>query len=35
MSMGQWLCVPMIVGGALLWGWFGRRGGGGLAGSRA
>jgi phosphatidylglycerol:prolipoprotein diacylglycerol transferase len=21
MSMGQWLCVPMIVGGALLWRW--------------
>jgi phosphatidylglycerol:prolipoprotein diacylglycerol transferase len=26
MSMGQWLCVPMIVGGAGLWLWFGRRG---------
>lgn len=25
MSMGQWLCVPMIVGGALLWLWFGRQ----------
>ncbi|MDP3251433.1 MAG: prolipoprotein diacylglyceryl transferase [Hydrogenophaga sp.] len=25
MSMGQWLCVPMIAGGALLWWWFGRR----------
>ncbi|MDM7950411.1 prolipoprotein diacylglyceryl transferase [Hydrogenophaga sp.] len=25
MSMGQWLCVPMIVGGAGLWWWFGRR----------
>ncbi|MCZ2441831.1 MAG: prolipoprotein diacylglyceryl transferase [Burkholderiales bacterium] len=25
MSMGQWLCVPMILGGALLWLWFGRR----------
>jgi phosphatidylglycerol---prolipoprotein diacylglyceryl transferase len=25
MSMGQWLCVPMIVGGAALWAWFGRR----------
>lgn len=25
MSMGQWLCVPMIAGGALLWVWFGRR----------
>ena len=24
MSMGQWLCVPMIVGGAALWVWFGR-----------
>lgn len=24
MSMGQWLCVPMIVGGALLWRWSGR-----------
>lgn len=21
MSMGQWLCVPMIVGGAIMWGW--------------
>jgi phosphatidylglycerol:prolipoprotein diacylglycerol transferase len=26
MSMGQWLCVPMIVLGALLWVWFGRAG---------
>jgi phosphatidylglycerol---prolipoprotein diacylglyceryl transferase len=25
MSMGQWLCVPMIVGGALLWWWAHRR----------
>jgi phosphatidylglycerol:prolipoprotein diacylglycerol transferase len=25
MSMGQWLCVPMIVGGAMLWLWCGRR----------
>jgi phosphatidylglycerol:prolipoprotein diacylglycerol transferase len=25
MSMGQWLCVPMILGGALLWAWSGRR----------
>ena len=25
MSMGQWLCVPMIVGGAALWVWCGRR----------
>ena len=21
MSMGQWLCVPMIVGGAAMWMW--------------
>ncbi len=27
MSMGQWLCVPMILGGAALWVWAGRRGG--------
>jgi phosphatidylglycerol:prolipoprotein diacylglycerol transferase len=26
MSMGQWLCVPMIVGGVLLWAWAGRQG---------
>jgi phosphatidylglycerol:prolipoprotein diacylglycerol transferase len=25
MSMGQWLCVPMIMGGAGLWWWFGQR----------
>jgi phosphatidylglycerol---prolipoprotein diacylglyceryl transferase len=25
MSMGQWLCVPMILGGALLWWWCGRQ----------
>jgi len=25
MSMGQWLCVPMIVGGVGLWWWCGRR----------
>lgn len=25
MSMGQWLCVPMILGGALLWAWNARR----------
>ena len=25
MSMGQWLCVPMIVGGAGLWWWAGHR----------
>ncbi|CAD5371733.1 Phosphatidylglycerol--prolipoprotein diacylglyceryl transferase [Rubrivivax sp. A210] len=24
MSMGQWLCLPMIFGGAALWAWFGR-----------
>jgi phosphatidylglycerol:prolipoprotein diacylglycerol transferase len=25
MSMGQWLCLPMIVLGAGLWWWFGHR----------
>ena len=25
MSMGQWLCVPMIVGGVALWVWAQRR----------
>lgn len=25
MSMGQWLCVPMILAGAVLWGWSGRQ----------
>lgn len=25
MSMGQWLCIPMIVGGALLWWWCGKQ----------
>jgi phosphatidylglycerol:prolipoprotein diacylglycerol transferase len=25
LSRGQWLCVPMIVGGALLWAWATRR----------
>lgn len=25
MSMGQWLCVPMVLGGAGLWLWAGRR----------
>ncbi len=25
MSMGQWLCVPMIVGGAAIWLWAGQR----------
>jgi phosphatidylglycerol:prolipoprotein diacylglycerol transferase len=24
MSMGQWLCVPMMLAGAALWVWFGR-----------
>jgi phosphatidylglycerol:prolipoprotein diacylglycerol transferase len=24
MSMGQWLCLPMIIGGAALWWWAGR-----------
>ncbi len=26
MSMGQWLCVPMILGGTILWWWAGQRG---------
>jgi phosphatidylglycerol:prolipoprotein diacylglycerol transferase len=26
MSMGQWLCVPMVVGGGLLWAWGARQG---------
>ncbi len=26
MSMGQWLCVPMILGGVALWAWASRRG---------
>lgn len=26
MSMGQWLCVPMVVGGAWLWRWSARQG---------
>jgi len=25
MSMGQWLCVPMMVGGVWMWWWFGRK----------
>ena len=25
MSMGQWLCLPMILGGVALWWWFGRQ----------
>jgi phosphatidylglycerol---prolipoprotein diacylglyceryl transferase len=28
MSMGQWLCLPMIVSGLVLWWWFGRQDGG-------
>ena len=28
MSMGQWLCLPMIAGGVALWAWAGRRGAG-------
>lgn len=28
LSMGQWLCLPMVLGGALLWWWAGRRSGG-------
>ncbi len=29
MSMGQWLCVPMILGGVGMWWWCGQRGGAG------
>jgi phosphatidylglycerol:prolipoprotein diacylglycerol transferase len=25
LSMGQWLCIPMVVGGAGLWLWAGQR----------
>jgi phosphatidylglycerol:prolipoprotein diacylglycerol transferase len=25
MSMGQWLCVPMMLGGSVLWVWSARR----------
>ncbi|MFO1330626.1 MAG: prolipoprotein diacylglyceryl transferase [Rubrivivax sp.] len=25
LSMGQWLCVPMVLAGVGLWAWFGRR----------
>lgn len=25
MSMGQWLCLPMVLGGAALWWWAGQR----------
>lgn len=27
MSMGQWLCVPMVLAGVVLWWWSGRRAG--------
>ena len=33
MSMGQWLCVPMILAGAGMWWWFGRQGNVGGAGA--
>jgi phosphatidylglycerol---prolipoprotein diacylglyceryl transferase len=25
LTMGQWLCIPMVAAGLLLWVWFGRR----------
>jgi phosphatidylglycerol:prolipoprotein diacylglycerol transferase len=25
MSMGQWLCVPMVLFGAVLWAWGARQ----------
>jgi phosphatidylglycerol---prolipoprotein diacylglyceryl transferase len=25
MSMGQWLCVPMVLGGIAIWVWADRR----------
>jgi phosphatidylglycerol:prolipoprotein diacylglycerol transferase len=25
MSMGQWLCVPMVLGGAAMWVWAGKK----------
>jgi phosphatidylglycerol:prolipoprotein diacylglycerol transferase len=25
LSMGQWLCLPMITAGAALWAWAGRQ----------
>lgn len=25
LSMGQWLCVPMVIGGVVVWVWAGRR----------
>jgi phosphatidylglycerol:prolipoprotein diacylglycerol transferase len=33
LSMGQWLCVPMIVGGLALWVWASRRDNLGIAGA--
>jgi phosphatidylglycerol---prolipoprotein diacylglyceryl transferase len=30
MSLGQWLCVPMVLAGAGLWWWFGRKASGAL-----
>jgi phosphatidylglycerol:prolipoprotein diacylglycerol transferase len=35
MSMGQWLCVPMVLGGAALWWWCGRHGQPSVAAARA
>jgi phosphatidylglycerol:prolipoprotein diacylglycerol transferase len=35
MSMGQWLCVPMVLGGAALWWWCGQQGQGTLPAARA
>ena len=25
LHMGQWLCVPMVLGGAILWAWAAQR----------
>ncbi len=35
MSMGQWLCLPMMAGGSVLWWWAGRRGADGRQGGNA
>ena len=35
LSMGQWLCVPMVLAGLGLWVWAGRRGGAPEPGRRA
>jgi phosphatidylglycerol:prolipoprotein diacylglycerol transferase len=35
MSMGQWLCVPMVLAGIGLWVWAGRRAGAAATGARA